>query len=154
MTFEFSKETARYLERAGWTVETVVDTSSFEKLLREAGFTIHDAALSFLAKFGGFEIKHPHAKVSDITDNMQFDISKVVRDIRPAHVEDFGRIVGSPLCPIGEAARGYFVLMMDETGAVYGAYGDFFVIIGASGFEAIEALCSGKEFKEIPVDWV
>lgn len=151
MTFEFSAETAKYLERAGWTADLVVDTSSFERLLREAGFFVNDAALSFLKKFGGLEIKHPHAKVSDMTDNMHFDISVVVRDILPSTVEDYGRIVGSSLCPIGEAARGYFILMMDENGAVYGAYDDFFVRVGPSGLEAIEALCSGKELEQIPV---
>ena len=152
---EFSEKTAKYLARAGWTPASVSDTTSFEKLLRERGFTVHEAALRFLNHFGGLHIEYPHAKASDITDNMHFDISVVVSHIRPSDVESYGGLVGSTLCPIGEAARGYFILMMDESGAVYGAYGDFFVKVGVSGPAAIEALCSGKELEEIPVppDW-
>ncbi len=41
--------------------------------------------------------------------------------------------------------------MMDEQGAVYGAYDDCFTEVGESGHAAIESLCSGKELKSIPV---
>jgi hypothetical protein len=152
---EFSQQTARYLNRAGWTPDYVVDISNFEKLLRDSGFHLNNAALRFLEEFGGLHIQYPHAKVADIADNMHFDIPVVIRHITPSNVEAYGRIVGSTLCPIGEAARGYFILMMAECGGVYGAYGDFFVKVGASGVEAIETLCSGKELMEIPVpdDW-
>ena len=147
----FSEQTIQYLRRAGWTPGSVVDTNSFEELLTRAGFVAHDAALTFLREFGGLTIQHPHAKVADMTDDMHFDLSIVVKHVVPADVDAYGKVIGRKLCPIGEAARGYLMLMMDEQGAVYGGYDDFFVEVAESGHAAIEALCSGKELKSIPV---
>lgn len=64
-------------------------------------------------------------------------------------------MLDAKLCPIGEAARGYLTLMMDDTGKVYGSYDDFFALVGNSGADAIEALCSGKDLEVIPLgdDW-
>ena len=64
----FSEQTNGYLRRAGWTPGSVVDTTSFEELLTQAGFVAHDAALTFFREFGGLRIQYPHAKVADMTD--------------------------------------------------------------------------------------
>lgn len=147
----FSEQTNEYLRRAGWTPGLVVDTTLFEELLSQAGFVAHDAALTFFREFGGLRIQYPHAKVVEMTDEMHFDPSIVVKHVVPADVAAYGKVIGKKLCPIGEAARGYLMLMMDEKGEVYGAYDDFFVEVGESGGAAIEALCSGTELKSIPV---
>ena len=82
---------------------------------------------------------------------MHFDLSIVVKHVVPKDVDAYGKVIGRKLCPIGEADRGYLVLIMDEQGAVYGGYDDFFVEVGESGHTAIENLCSGKELKSIPI---
>ena len=148
---KFSEQTVKYLNQAGWAPGAVVDAASFSKVLLDAGFAPNVTALRFLQEFGGLHIEYPHKRVPGMMDNMHFNSSEVVRDILPSTVAAYGAIVGGALCPIGEAARGYYILMMDETGAVYGAYGDFLVKVGDSGIEAIEALCSGKELQQIPV---
>ena len=148
---QFSETTNECLRRAGWTPGLAVDTTSFKELLTQAGFVAHDPALSFLREFGGLRIEYPHARVADMTDEMHFEISIVVKHVVPNDVDAYSRVIGRMLCPIGEASRGYLVLMMDEQGAVYGAYDDFFAEVGKSGHAAIERLCSGKELKSIPV---
>ena len=152
---QFSEKTAKHLKQAGWTPGAVVHTTTFEELLSGAGFVVNEAALSFLGEYGGLRIEYPHAKVSDLKDEMHFDPAIVVTHIRPSDVKAYGRIIGRELCPIGEAARGYLVLMMDQSAAVYAVYDESFFKVGNSGSEAIEALCSGKELEPIPVpdDW-
>lgn len=143
----FTMRTSEYLNKSGWTPNRVLDTSSFEKSLTAAGFSVHSAALSFLKEFGGLRIQYPHAKVPDIRDEMHFDPAIVAKHITSSAVNDYSNVVGGKLCPIGEAARGYLVLLMDEKGAVYASYDDFFAKVGASGAEAIETLCSGKNLE-------
>jgi hypothetical protein len=147
----YSEQTLQCLRRAGWTPGSIVDITTFEALLTEAGFCAHDAALTFLREFGGLRIQYPHAKLAGMTDDMHFDPSIIVKHVVSDDVDAYGKVIGRKLCPIGEAARGYLVLMMDEQGAVYGAYDDFFAEVADSGPAAIESLCSGKELKSIPV---
>jgi hypothetical protein len=67
----------------------------------------------------------------------------------PINVAAYSKIVGSPLSVIGEASRGYLLLMMDERGRVFGGYDDVFLLIGTSGKDAIEALASGRELQPV-----
>ena len=152
---QFSKRTVEYLHRSGWPPDSVIDTTPFKESLSTAGFFVHDAALNFLREFGGLRIQYPHAKVADMEDEMHFDPSIVIRHAVPSDVEAYGRVIGRKLCPIGEACRAYMILMMTEEGEVYGGYDDFFVKVGNSGSEAIEALCSGSQPEIILVgnDW-
>jgi hypothetical protein len=119
--------------------------------LNAAGFVVHEAAADFLREYGGLRIQYPHAKVADIEDEMHFDPLTVVRHINPSHVNTYSGVLGRNLCPIGEAARAYLTLMMDETGEVYASYDDFFARVGSSGADAIQALCSGRDLEIIPM---
>jgi hypothetical protein len=42
------------------------------------------------------------------------------------------------------------VLLMDENGQVYAGYDEYMILVGNSGAEAIEALCTGRTLIEIP----
>ena len=129
----------------------MIDTAQYETLLRVAGFTVLDAAVDFLKEFGSLYIEYPHAKVVGVEDNMHFDLSIVVKEIQPITIDAYSKVIGKQLCPIGEAARGYLILMMDEAGQVYASYDDFFTKLGNSGLAAIDALCTGKELESIPI---
>ena len=148
---EMSKQTAECLNRAGWDRDRRIDSAEYEALLTAAGFTVLDAAVEFLKEFGGLYIKYPHAKVVGLEDNMHFDLSIVVKEIQPIKVDAYSKVIGKQLCPIGKAARGYLILMMDEAGQVYASYDDFFTRLGTSGLAAIDALCTGKELEAIPM---
>jgi len=147
----FSKQTVECLNRAGWHPDARRNPIDFEQSLKTAGFIVHEAALSFLRTYGGLHILYPHAKVKNMQDEMHFDPSIVVNHVQPADIQFYGDVVGQRLCPIGEASRGYLVLMMDEHSRVYGSYDDFFVKVGCSGDDAIEALCSGRRMEVIAI---
>ena len=123
--------------------------------LNAAGFVVNEAAAEFLTEYGSLCIKYPHAKVADMEDEMHFNPLIVITHITPAAVNAYAKVLGRKLSPIGEAARGYLTLMMDEEGKVYASYDDFFALVGSSGADAIEGLCSGRNLQEIPVgdDW-
>jgi hypothetical protein len=147
---EFSKHTVECLTGSGWTRDSVIDTRKFEEVLKVAGFTVHDAALNFWKEYGG-HFHYPHAKVANMLDEMHFDPLLTIRHIRRGKVNAYAKVVGRQLCPIGEAARGYLVLMMNESGEVYASYDDFFAKVAASGSDTIEALCSGRDMEPIPL---
>ena len=155
MRENFSKRTAECLNRSGWYPNRSLDVTTFVEALNAAGFVVHEAAADFLREYVGLYIKYPHAKVVDMEDEMHFDLSIVIRHITPATVNAYAKVLDTKICPIGEAARGYLMLMMDHTGKVYGSYDNFFALIGSSGADAIEALCSGRDLEVIPLgdDW-
>ena len=108
--------------------------------------------VEFLREFGGLTVVYPHVRATGSEDN--FVVSAKVAVLgRYAYqwVTDYNRRAGSKfLTPVGEAARGYLILMMDQSGRVLGGYDPFLAVIGGSGDEAIETLCSGTSFTEVP----
>jgi hypothetical protein len=92
-------------------------------------------------------LMYPHAKVASIEDEMHFDPLITMRHIQPTDVAAYSNHLGRKLSIIGEAARGYLILMMDEAGHVYALYDNYFGVVGNSGIDAIEALCSGREIE-------
>lgn len=151
----YSKKTTECLNRSGWQPNRTFDATSLVESLRAAGFDVHEAAADFLTEFGNLCIKYPHAKVASMEDEMHFDPLIVITHITPAAVNAYAKVLGRKLTPIGEAARGYLMLMMDQEGKVYASYDDFFALVGSSGADAIEGLCSGRDLEIIPVgdDW-
>lgn len=152
---DVSKRMSECLNRSGWYPNRTIDATTFVVSLNSAGFVVHKAAEDFLTEYGGLRIKYPHAKVTDMEDEMHFDPLIVITHITAAAVNEYAKVLDRKLCPIGEAARGYLTLMMDETGKVYGSYDEFFASIGSSGADAIDGLCSGRELEVIPMgnDW-
>lgn len=68
----------------------------------------------------------------------------------PGWAREYERRSGEPaLTPIGEAARGHLIMCMGPGGQVYGGYDDFLVRLGASGDDAIEGLCTGREAPQV-----
>lgn len=150
MTWSFSKQTTECLNRSGWHPNRTFDATTFVEALNAAGFVVHEAAAHFLTEYGGLFIKYPHAKVAGMKDEMHFDPLIVITHITPAAVNAYAKVLGRKLTPIGEAARGYLTLMMDDEGKVYASYDDFFAVVGSSGGDAIESLCSGKDLTLAP----
>lgn len=58
--------------------------------------------------------------------------------------------MGRPLVPIGEAFANHMILLMAADGSVFAAMDDTVVRIAASGEEAIDALCEGREPEPLP----
>jgi hypothetical protein len=84
-------------------------------------------------------------------DEVHFDPLIVITHTNPATVNAYAKALDAKLCPIGESDQRYLMLMMDDTGKVYGTYDDFCVLVGSSGADAIEGLCSGRDLEVIPL---
>ena len=148
--YSFSEEILSLLRSAGWYPSRNIDISEFKNILASEGYPIHSTVLSFLSCFGNLQVRYPHKHKSEIDDDFHFKVSLAVTHIYPERVKDYSDRVSSALCVIGECNRGYMILMMDSEGKVYAGYDDFLVCVGDSGFDAIEALCSGQDLVEIP----
>ena len=65
--------------------------------------------------------------------------------------QDYANRIGkTQFCAIGAAYTHHLLLFMDDMGSVYGGFDDFLCFIGSSGGDAIEAICSNRQLREIP----
>lgn len=127
-----------------------MDTTAWENLLKSKGYPVFDSVKEALKRFGGLRINNPMYTPPGPED-WHFDIEETVENAIPEKVRHYySNRLGRPLCVIGEAFQGCFLLMMDEAGHVYGAYDEQFFLIGESIFEAIEALATGRALIPVP----
>lgn len=148
---QFSDVTLDLLESAGWSANRSVETTTYVEALQAEGYPICQAVTDFLSSFGGLKVIHPHAKVTSESDNFYIDPLRAVREVPSEKVtEYYSERAGTPLCVIGEASDGYLVLMMDCAGKVYAGYDELFWKVGHSGTDAVEAICRGYDFEEVP----
>jgi len=150
MRLPFSERTLTLLRQAGWREDRAVDTSGYEKALRQEGYPVHPAVVEFLRQFGGIRVVYPAKGDAKIKDEFHFDATKAAENWFPATVDQFSQRTGAALCVIGEASRGNSLLLMDPSGGVYSGVDQWLVKVADSGIEAIEALCDGKEIVKIP----
>ena len=114
--------------------------------LRADGLALLPAARAFLAEFGGLTVTYPHARVPGSQDKFVIDPLLALRGRDPGWAREYARRCGEPaLTPVGEAARGYLIMCMGPGGHVYGGYDGTLVLLGTSGDDAIEGLCTGRE---------
>jgi hypothetical protein len=145
MAYNFSPKTLATLKRAGWHEDRHVDTSEYSEFLRATGVPVHQQAIQFWENFGGLRVVHPHSRVPSAEDYFEINPIQATRRTDIRNLRRFSERVGTPLCIIGEAFRGYMVLLMDATGRVYAGLDNLLKLVGSSGEEAIEALCSGQK---------
>jgi len=150
--YGFSKNTLDYLQCAGWYEGREYEQlDEYKRILKQEEFELSETIEQFLKSFGGLLVKHPHAKVPDVTDYVHFDVIKAINGSDPNWVSaDYSVRTGEDLCIIGEAFRRNTILSMSPTGKVYSGADDFLTYVGASGEEAIEALCTGRELEQVP----
>jgi hypothetical protein len=150
--YAFSKQTLDSLRHAGWYEGRECEQfDEYKRILNQEEFELSDTIEQFLKSFGGLLVKHPHAKVHDVIDYFHCDVVKAINGSDPNWVSaDYSERVGEPLCIIGEAFRRNMVLSMSPTGKVYAGVDDFLICVGASGEDAIEALCTGRELEKVP----
>ncbi len=147
----FSTDTESLLRKAGWQDRRNIDTTRYEQVLREEGFEIPTCVIVLLQELGGLRIVHPHAKVPGETDDFIFEADKATVEHRGVWAKgNYSHRVGKKLCSVGDACDAHMILVMSSDGEVFGGFDDFLCDIGSSGDDAIEALCSGREVREIP----
>lgn len=145
-----SIDTQKMLKKSGWNKNRRIDISSYEKDLLAEGYPINDKIRNFLISFGGLEVHHPHHRVQNEEDEFHLNPSVAIQTIYPERVEEYNHRTNNHLVVIGEASKGYLILMMGLDGKVYAGYDDFLLLLGFSGEDALETLCEGKSAPEIP----
>lgn len=146
----FSDKVLGILKSSGWKPCRKVDTNKFVKILEAEGYTVYNSVLIFLESFGNLRIVFPSLFKDENFDTITFNIEKAVKEISHDWIlEEYSERVGTKLCLIGQGFSNHMSLSMDINGKVYGGYDDFLVLIGNSGNEAIELLCTRKKFTEI-----
>ena len=140
---EFSAKTLNLLRRAGWHEKyECKDLHRYLRALEEAGYTVYPVVEAFLRRYGGLYIPDTNYQP------FHFDAIFAASGISINNVKLlYNPRVNTQLCVIGEA---YVVLMMGPNGKVYLGYDDFMALVGNSGEDAIEAICTGRDMTEIP----
>lgn len=148
---QFSQKTHETLEHAGWKSDYITDTQNWQMDLEKEGYHVFSSVIDFLHHFGGLYIKNFRDRSPQAPLTFDFDVSRAMRSVpreRIAYL--YESRISSPLCVIGQAHEDHMILMMDATGKVYGGYDEFMALIGNTGEEAIENLCTGNGIQEIP----
>ncbi|MCC2545622.1 SUKH-3 domain-containing protein [Hymenobacter sp. BT175] len=116
--------------------------------LREDGLEL-PAVRRFLNEFGGLRISFHRNDGSVgvmVLQAPHLPLSTEARELQ----EYYSRQLGCPtLSFIGKAYRDMMALLMDETGAVYGAHDELLYRIGLSGEQAIETICLDRQFQPV-----
>lgn len=147
MMMKFSEDTKKYLKKYGWSESRKIDTLKYEKKYQEEGYLIFDKALEVLSNFGDLRFSIPEKPIG--TTTLHFDVIKTVEDNFKENVEFYESKIGEALLPIGEVYRDYFMIMLSESGKMYGAF-DFTLRKEGDTFEeGIEALIYDLETPEI-----
>jgi hypothetical protein len=145
----FSLTTLSHLTHAGWSVERTVSLLKFRAYLTGEGYAWFPAVAAFLAEFGDLRIRFKRHGLSELLSldaceaSASFDVLWVLEE----YAQRIGR---ARFCVIGEVYTGHLLLFMDDMGRVYGGFDDFLCLIGSSGVDAIEAICSNRPVQEIP----
>ena len=146
-----SEKTKKTLEKYGWSPERKIGITEMTKSYEKEGYVVFDTAREFFKSFGGLHLMMPspsggrleklHFDALDMSINYEFDW---------AEAKGYEKRVGEKLIPVGEAYNGYWVLMISESGKMYGAYCEDLRLEGNTCEEAIENLYNCVKTLEIP----
>jgi hypothetical protein len=149
--FQFSNKTLDLLHQAGWSEEYQYDVRDYQNFLSSQGFHVHDAALSFMRRFGGLIIAYPLPKAPAATELLTLAVTRSPDSVFKDKARDMSEEIGVDVIEIGTFETGDLDLYMDATGYVYGE-GAILVRVAKSGEEAIENICSGNYGENLLAD--
>ncbi|RMI25796.1 SUKH-3 domain-containing protein [Streptomyces triticirhizae] len=137
----WSDQTDQVLRAAGWQPGRAVSTSQYEQLLSErGGFTIHPAARSFLAEFGGLEVQERGPGITAL--KVDFQINPALAEWDDEIFDVLSEEAGAYLYPVGMAGRRNMYIGMADDGRVFlgmdNAHG-----FAETGDRALEKLVEG-----------
>lgn len=117
---KFSESIKKYLKKYGWSENRKIDTLKYIKKYQEEGYVVFDKVLEILSNFG--DLQFLIAKGANEFTTLHFDAIKTIEDNFKENVEFYESKVGEALLPIGEAYRDYYLIMLSESGKMYGAF--------------------------------
>lgn len=151
MTTGLSERTTALLQQAGWSPTRQVDTGVYERALAAEGYPVHQRVKAFLSAYAPLRIFAPVEGSRTEAREILIDPLLAMEAVYVERVaEDYSPRVGQALCVVGQYHDGNVVLLMDAEGGVYGGYDETLLHLGETGEQALEAMCSGGSFSEVP----
>ena len=138
----------KYLTTMGWSESRRVDSTQAISALEDDGYRLFPAAHEFLASLSGLEGDMPSFR-SGGTERIHFKPDSAILNIYRERVETYEQRVGESLVVIGEANNGHMVLLLSETGRMFGGNDDFLCELGSSMADGLRSLFEGREGIEV-----
>lgn len=141
---KLTKHAKQCLEK--WHRDRSFDISSYRRRMGKRGLKINEKAAEFLTSFGGlFVFNQKGLSIMDF----HFNAFEASRGLRPEEVLENERILNTSNLSVIGCCDDDRPIFMDEDGVVYGAGDGYYHLIGQTGFEAINNLCSATNIIEL-----
>ncbi|MDR2492186.1 MAG: SUKH-3 domain-containing protein [Coriobacteriales bacterium] len=144
-----SNVTQKFLTDAGWDESRRVDIAAYVDRLEEEGYAVNPFAEEFLSRFGGLELLQPLYNRENKFEKLYFDPLRACDEIYREKVETYEGRTGESLVVVGMAYNEYYVLMVSDTGKMYGAYDNFLALVGNTYEEALDTMFLCREMPEV-----
>jgi hypothetical protein len=142
MILELNQRLRDRFVAAGWSPERRVDIAPFVKAWERKGYSPTVHAQDFMAQFGGIVVTRV---TPDGCLAKDYDFTLTIMDIfdhQTVH-EWFESICGLVFVVIGSRANDSLILMMDESGRVFGGHEDELYYYGDDLSVALDVMSSG-----------
>ncbi|KAF9891378.1 hypothetical protein FE257_004234 [Aspergillus nanangensis] len=139
MTDDYSPETRRALDDAGWTPGRQVDITNLRHWLESSGFKVSEAAERFLPEFVGLVFNISGTGIT--CARTPFEFNPYLAEGEDDRFNEWGEEIGDILTPLGELENGLFFLGITGSGEV--CLVETWVASFGAGKEALENLVRG-----------
>jgi hypothetical protein len=133
----FSNYAYECLKRAGWYQGRRVDVEPFAEQIRLQGFEMMPCVAKCLAEFGGLIVKFQHQSDNPLMRG-KWDELRFEPRYADIGAEEYERIIGPRIAPIGDCGHHHASMIMTESGAVFSAFDDNVMLMGDTVDAAIE----------------
>lgn len=137
------------LSRAGWHAGRRIDPAPLVDANARAGIETPVAAREFYSSVGELDVRYPLD--AEYTALFRLVAQRAEDPNALYGAERFGAIVGSALTVIGIADNRHQTLYMSREGEVFGGMDDTLLKYGRSWPNAVNCLCEGRKFVQVPV---
>ncbi len=143
----FTPLTDQCLRAAGWFPGRQVDILPASRLLETDGYTIFPVAGAFIAEFNGLRINVLNRRGRKY-ELLELDAIVAAKGESKSKLQvAIPAVVGTQLCPVGEAYSGYTTLSIGADGRVFFSYDTFVHLAGATADQALDNICEDVDMK-------
>ena len=148
-TIQLSEKLIEIFNQNAWQSQQLTELSALTSLWRKNKYAISDAALDFVKHFDGFHLNHQAYRSAEV-DYSIFDAKKATLEIDASWVFDvYNPKIKSQLVPIGQGYAEHMTYLISREGCFYGAYDDYFCLIGDSVQHFFDNILFNKKFIQL-----
>ncbi|TDU86568.1 SUKH-3 immunity protein of toxin-antitoxin system [Kribbella voronezhensis] len=137
------------LAQAGWFAGRRVPIERYLEAIASEGYECTDLVEEFLQECGGLAVGPPASGFAEV---IAIDPVTAIETTYKDTVEEYEKVLGTSLVPIGAASSGHLVLMMARDGRFYGGYDAYLAYAGESPAELFGRI-SSRKLVVIQDDW-